>query len=60
MTSNILVRPEQPFWGISTHDIAAELRCDPTIMKEVERSTQAWLEGKVKPWSQVKRELGIR
>ena len=59
MTSNVLARPEQSVWGISTHDIVAELRCNPTIMKEVERSTQAWLEWKVKPWSQVKHELGI-
>lgn len=43
-----------------TCDIICALRNDPTFMKLIERGMTARNEGRVKPWSKVKEELGIR
>jgi hypothetical protein len=43
----------------TTRDLVEDLRSDPKIMEEVERGMTARLEGRVKPWSRVKKELGI-
>ena len=57
MTASVLPRPES---ATQVFDIVAELRNDPKIMEVIERSMEARLEGRVKPWSEVKEELGIR
>lgn len=57
MTSIVLPRPE---YATQALDLVAELRNDPKIMEAVEEGMKARLEGRVKPWSKVKEELGIR
>jgi hypothetical protein len=55
MTS-VLTRPIRVS---KAHELVESLRGDPEIMEAVERGMEARLEGRVKPWSRVKKELGI-
>ena len=57
MTTCVLPRHH---YSTRTFDIIAELRNDPKIMEAVEQGMKARAEGRVKPWSKVKEELGIR
>lgn len=59
MTSVVLPRPDYLVQGASI-DLKAELLSTPEFMEVVERSMQARLEGRMQPWSQVKKELDIR
>jgi hypothetical protein len=52
--SNVLTRPVRTSSG---YDIVEAIRNSPAIMKELERNTQAWLDGKYKTLSQVIDEL---
>ena len=56
MTSMILTRPTHMS---KAGELVESLRSDPEIMKAVEQGMEARLEGRVKPWSRVKKELGI-
>jgi hypothetical protein len=43
----------------TARELAEDLRNDPEIMAEVERGMKARLEGRVRSWSRVKKELGL-
>ena len=57
MTSIVLSKPEHMS---KARELVASLRSDPKIMEAIEQGMKARLEGRVKPWSKVKEELGIR
>lgn len=56
MTTIVLTRPTRTF---KARELVESLRSDPEIMEAVERGMEARLAGRVKPWSRVKKELGI-
>lgn len=56
MTNVLLHKPEN-MYGFN---LVLSLRSDPKIMEEIERGMKARLEGRVRPWSKVKEELGIQ
>ena len=57
MTSVVLPKSENM---PKARELIASLRSDPEIMEAIEQGMKARLEGRVKPWSKVKEELGIR
>ncbi len=60
MTCFVLPRPDYLERTANFTYLMAELRSNPRVMEVFERSMQARLEGRVKPWSRVKEELDIR
>ena len=60
MTSVVLPAPDYLIRNTNLINAIAELRSDPKFVEGVELGMQARLEGRVKPWSQVKEELDIR
>lgn len=56
MTNILLYKPA----NMPGSNLVLSLRSDPKIMEEIERGMKARLEGRVKPWSKVKEELGIQ
>ncbi|HXZ95318.1 MAG TPA: hypothetical protein VEG28_05370 [Dehalococcoidia bacterium] len=55
--TTVLPRPE---YRSDTCDFIYELRNDPKVIEFIKLSMKAQREGRVKPWSKVKEELGIR
>ena len=60
MTSVVLPRPDRLTREVGLTNFIAELRSDSGFMEGMERGMQARLEGRVKPWSQLKEKLDIR